>query len=507
MSAPRVVVIGAGLGGLAAGIRLAARGFRVTIVEKRAQAGGRAGVFTSEGFTFDTGPTVITAPFLLDELWALAGRRREDDLDLIPVDPFYRLRFHDGSTIDYRADRAAMAEAIRAFSGPDDVDGYERFVRDSKAIYEVGFEKLADQPFDSLWSMLRIVPKMVQLRSFQSVYGFVSRYVRDERLRILLSFHPLLVGGNPFTTTSIYTLITFLERSFGIWFPRGGTYAMVRAMTALFESLGGELRTDAEVTEISVERGLASGVRLADGTQLPADWVVSNGDPAFVYRKLLPAAGRGGYSDARLDRMRYSMGLAVVYLGARRQWPELAQHTIVFGPRYRELLDDLFEGTAMPEDFSLYLHAPTRTDASLAPPGGETLYALVPVPNLRAPIDWEVEGPTLRERILDRLEETCLPRLRASLATQSMVTPVHFRDDLLSAYGAGFSIQPILTQSAWFRFHNRASSLPNLLFVGAGTHPGAGVPGVLSSAKVVDRLIPDDGGTGNARDPIAGSHA
>jgi phytoene desaturase len=506
VSAPRVVVIGAGLGGLAAGIRLAARGFHVTVVEKRGQAGGRAGVFISEGFTFDTGPTVITAPFLLDELWAVAGRRREDDLELIPVDPFYRLRFHDGSTLDYRADPAAMAEAISAFS-PEDVDGYERFVRDSKAIYEVGFERLADVPFDSLWSMLRIVPKMVQLRSFQSVYAFVSRYVRDERLRILLSFHPLLVGGNPFTTTSIYTLITFLERNFGIWFPRGGTYAMVEAMTALFESLGGELRTGAEVTEIAVERGRATGVRLAGGARLPAEWVVSNGDPAYVYRKLLPPDARGGYSDERLDRMRYSMGLAVVYLGAYRTWPELAQHTIVFGPRYRELLDDLFEGTTLPEDFSLYLHAPTRTDATLAPPGGETLYALVPVPNLRANIDWDIEGPRLRERILDRLEETCLPGLRASLATQSMVTPVHFRDELLAAYGAGFSIQPILTQSAWFRFHNRAAAVPNLLFVGAGTHPGAGVPGVLSSAKVVDRLIPDDGVPGNARDPIAGTHA
>jgi phytoene desaturase len=503
---PKVVVIGAGFGGLGAAIRLAARGFAVTLVEKRDQPGGRAYVYREAGFAFDGGPTVITAPFLLEELFALAGRRLQDHLKLVPVDPYYRVRFHDGRVFDYTGDPDRMAAEVARFN-PGDVDGYHRFVAESQKIFKVGFEDLADVPFSRATDMLKIVPQMVRLRSHLSVYSLVSRYVKDEALRVVLSFHPLLVGGNPFTTTSIYSLIAFLERKWGVWFAMGGTGAIVAALVELFTSLGGTLQCASEVEEILVEGGRASGVRVAGGRRIPADLVVCNGDAPFAYKRLLPGVRRRKHSDARVDRMRYSMSLFVAYFGTRRVYPELAHHTILLGPRYRELLDDIFEQKRLAPDFSLYLHAPTRTDPSLAPPGCENLYVLSPVPHLEAGVDWSRAEQEYRDRLFAALEATCLPGLRDSLVTCRAITPQHFYDELNSERGAAFSIQPVLRQSAWFRFHNRSEDVRGLYFVGAGTHPGAGLPGVLCSAKIVDRLIADVAGTGNARDPIAGSHA
>jgi phytoene desaturase len=508
---PKVVVIGAGFGGLGAAIRLQARGFRVTLLEKRDQPGGRAYVYRDAGFTFDGGPTVVTAPFLLEELFALAGQRLEDHVTLVPVDPFYRIRFHDGRVFDYSGDAERMAAEVAKFN-PDDVDGYRRFVEESQKIFQVGFLDLADVPFSRAYDMVKIVPQMVRLRSHLSVYSLVSRYLRDDALRVVMSFHPLLVGGNPFSTTSIYSLIAFLERKWGVWFAKGGTGAIVRALADLFVSLGGTLECSSEVEQILVEGGRASGVRMKGGRTIDASIVISNGDAPFTYKHLIDPTLRKKHTDRRIDRLRYSMGLFVAYFGVRRTYPELAHHTILLGPRYRELLDDIFEQRRLASDFSLYLHAPTRTDPTLAPEGCESFYVLSPVPHLgkgadAAAIDWSTEGERYRDQIFRSLEETAIPRLGEHLVCSRVITPQTFRDELNSEVGAAFSIQPVLTQSAYFRFHNRSEDLPGLYFVGAGTHPGAGMPGVLCSAKIVDRLIADSDGTGNARDPIAGSHA
>jgi phytoene desaturase len=507
MQRPRVVVIGAGFGGLAAAIRLQARGFAVTLLDKRDQPGGRAYVYRDAGFAFDGGPTVVTAPFLLEELFELAGRKMADHLTLVPVDPFYRIRFHDGRVFDYTGNADRMAAEVARFS-PGDVDGYRRFVEEAEKIFRVGFEQLGDVPFSRARDMLRIVPQMIRLRSHLSVYSLVSRYLKDPALRTVMSFHPLLVGGNPFTTTSIYALIAFLERKWGVWFAKGGTGAIVRALADLFVDLGGTLCLGTEAAEILVENGRAAGVRLADGRTLPASIVVSNADAPYTYQRLVAPPLRRKYTDKKLARMRYSMSLVVAYFGTRRVYPELAHHTILLGPRYQGLLDDIFDKKVLAPDFSLYLHAPTRTDPGLAPPGCENFYVLSPVPHLAdGGPRWEAEAEAYRDKIFDYLEATCIPGLRENLVTSRVITPHHFQDELNSLNGAAFSIQPVLSQSAYFRFHNASEEVPGLYFVGAGTHPGAGMPGVLSSAKVVDRLIADRDGTGNARDPIAGTHA
>ncbi len=485
----QAVVIGAGFGGLAAAVRLAARGYRVTVVDKLSSPGGRAVVREREGFVFDSGPTVITAPWLFEELWALAGKKLSDDVDLRAVTPFYRIRFDDGALFDYSGDAEAMRREVARFS-PGDVDGYERFLAASEAIFRVGFEKLAHVPFGSWTDMARIVPEMVKLRSFRSVHGMVSSYVKDERLRQVFSFHPLLVGGNPFTTTSIYTLIAFLERKWGVHFPIGGTGALVRGLVRLIEGLGGTVRCNAPVEKILVEGRRAVGVRLEGGEVLPADVVVSNADSAWTYRHLLDPSVRSKWTDARVEKMRYSMGLFVWYFGTRRQYPDVAHHTILLGPRYRELLDDIFDKKVLAEDFSLYLHRPTATDPGLAPAGCDAFYVLSPVPHLEANVDWRTYAETYRAKIAKRLEETLLPGLESSMVVSEMLTPQGFHDDLCSFRGAAFGMEPVLTQSAWFRPHNKSEDVDNLFLVGAGTHPGAGVPGVLSSARVLDTIVP-----------------
>ncbi|MCA1664707.1 MAG: phytoene desaturase [Myxococcales bacterium] len=505
-SAPKVVVIGAGFGGLAAAIRLQARGFAVTLVDKRDAAGGRAYVYRDEGFAFDGGPTVVTAPFLIEELFALAGKRMEEHLTLMPVDPFYRIRFADGRLFDYTGDAERMAAEVRKFS-PGDVDGYARFVEESQKIFAVGFEQLGDVPFSRARDMLKIVPQMIRLRSHLSVWRLVCKYIKDDALRVVMSFHPLLVGGNPFTTTSIYTLIAYLERKWGVWFAKGGTGAIVQALVELFVSLGGVLELGAAAEEIIVDGGRASGVRLAGGRTLPATIVVSNGDAPATYKRLLPASARRKHSDDKVDRMRYSMSLFVSYFGTKKQYSDLAHHTILLGPRYRELLTDIFDRKRLATDFSLYLHAPTRTDPSLAPPGCENFYVLSPVPHLESGDDWSKRGAEYQQTIFESLERTVIPGLRDNLVTSRFITPDTFAGELASEKGAAFSIQPVLMQSAYFRFHNKSEDVDGLYLVGAGTHPGAGLPGVLSSAKVVDRLIADVDGTGNTRDPIAGTHA
>ena len=500
MASQRIVVIGAGFGGLAAAIRLAARGHQVTILEKRDQPGGRAYVYRQDGFTFDGGPTVITAPWLFADLFALAGQRMEDHVRLVPVDPFYRIFFPDGTHFDYSGDAARMeAEIRRLGAGEADVVGYREFLHRSERIFAKGFSELATAPFLSWRDMVRIAPDLIRLESYRTVYGFVARHVRDEKLRQVLSFHPLLVGGNPFQTTSIYALIHYLEREWGVWYAMGGTGAVVAALSRLFTDLGGTLRLDSEVAQILTGSGRATGVRLTTGEEIAADVVVCNADVAGAYAWLLPQAARGRSISRRAERMRHAMSLAVIYFGTDRLYrggdgPALAHHDIILGPRYEELLRDIFAHKILTDDFSLYLHMPTLTDPALAPPGCEAFYALIPVPHLGGRTDWARQATPFRDRVMRFLEDRYLPGLARHLVTERMIDPRHFRETLNSHLGSAFSIEPILTQSAWFRPHNRAPELPNLYFVGAGTHPGAGLPGVLSSAVIADDLIAEVAG-------------
>jgi phytoene desaturase len=488
-SAPRAIVIGSGFGGLAAAIRLAARGYRVTVLEKLAAPGGRATVFRQDGFTFDAGPTIVTAPFLLEELWALCGRRMADDVTLRLMDPFYRIRFHDGSHFDYRGDPDAMRAEVARFA-PADVAGYDAFMRDAELCYRLGFEDLGAAPFETFGDLLRAVPSLVKMRGWRSIHGLVSQHFRDPRLRIVFSFHPLLIGGNPFSVTQVYSLINALERRFGVHFAMGGTGALVRGLADLAAGQGTTIRCNAEVRRIVVENGAATGVELASGERLDAEVVVSNADTAWTYRHLVGREHRPHWTDRRIERGKYSMSLFVWYFGTRRRYPEVPHHMILLGPRYRELLDDIFKRKVLAPDFSLYLHRPTATDPSLAPPGCDAFYALSPVPHLDADIDWPARAEAYRQSIAAALERTVLPGLGDAVVTSRLVTPPYFHDVLLSYKGAAFGLEPRLEQSAWFRPHNRSEDVRNLYLVGASTHPGAGIPGVLTSAKALDQVIP-----------------
>jgi phytoene desaturase len=483
------VVIGSGFGGLAAAIRLGARGYRVTVVEKLNGPGGRAFVLRQDGFTFDMGPTIVTAPFLLEQLWALCGRRMSDDIDLRAITPFYQIRFQNGDVFNTSGAEASMRAEVARFN-PDDVEGFARFMRHSEAIYRVGFERLGDAPFSSIADMARIAGDLIRLDGYRTVYGLVSKYIRDERLRTVFSFHPLLIGGNPFSASALYCLIPFLEKRWGVHFAMGGTGALVKGLVNLIESQGGELRCGEEVNSILVENGVATGVALASGETIAASIVVSNADSAWTLRHLIPAAARRRWSDRRVDNARYSMGLFVWYFGTNRTYDEVAQHTVLLGPRYRELLRDIFDRKQLSADFSLYLHRPTATDPSLAPKGCEAFYVLSPVPNLLGGQDWRVEAEPYRRRIAAALEASILPGLTEALVTSYISTPLDFQNRLNSYRGAGFSLEPILTQSAWFRPHTANEDVRNLFLVGAGVHPGAGLPGVLSSARILDKVAP-----------------
>ncbi|WP_298010085.1 MULTISPECIES: phytoene desaturase [Anaerolinea] len=487
----KVIIIGSGFGGLGAAARLAARGVEVEIFEKRDKPGGRAYVYEINGFKFDGGPTVITAPWMFDEIFALAGRNREDYVKFVPVDPFYRIFDHQGNQFDYNGDPQFILKEIEKWN-PEDKSGYERFIQTTKPIFQKGFVELASEPFLHIQDMLRIAPDLVKLQSYKSVYQYVSQFVKHPFLRMVFSFHPLLVGGNPFEVTSIYTMIHYLEREWGVWYAMGGTGAIVDAMTRLIEELGGKIHLNAEVEEILVSGDRrVSGIRLRDGSVHNADAVISNADVAWTYRNLIPARYRKVNTNTRYERMRYSMSLFVIYFGTKRRYLEsrLAHHNIILSSRYKGLLDDIFRRKVLADDFSLYLHMPTITDPSMAPEGCESFYVLSPVPHLKGDIDWETMAPIYKDRILKFLEENYLPDLRANIVAEHYIDPLHFENTLNSFRGAAFSVEPILTQSAWFRPHNQSEDFENLYFVGAGTHPGAGLPGVLSSSIIAEKLI------------------
>ncbi|WP_439549499.1 phytoene desaturase [Falsiroseomonas sp.] len=486
---PHAIVIGSGFGGLAAAIRLGARGWRVTVLEKLDAPGGRAYVYRQDGFTFDAGPTIITAPYLLEELWTLCGRRMADDLDLRAMNPFYQIRFDDGTVMNCSADLDATRAEIARIA-PEDLPGFERFIAVSERIFDIAFAKLADQPFHQLSTLLAAVPDMMKLGGWRTVYGKVSDYFTNDKLRIAFSFHPLLIGGNPLTTTAYYCLIAHLERLHGVHYAMGGMGAVVNGLVGLIEGQGSRLRYHAEVEQITVKDGQATGVRLRGGEHIAADVVVSNADVGWTYSKLLSEHPRRRWTDAKVARTRYSMSLFVWYFGTNRRFDDVYHHTMVLGPRYRELLTDIFKRKKLAKDFSLYLHRPTATDPSLAPPGCDSFYVLSPVPHLGSGTDWSEQAEPYRAAIQKRLEETMLPGLGDSIVTSRMLTPQDFRDRLLSVNGAAFSLEPQLFQSAWFRPHNVSEEVGGLFLVGAGTHPGAGVPGVVSSAKILDQVVP-----------------
>lgn len=486
---PHAVVVGAGFGGIAAALRLRAKGYRVTLVDRCLQLGGRAQVFECEGFRHDAGPTVITAPFLFEELFALFGERFADHVELVPLKPWYRFCFADGDHFDYGGTLNETLAEIGRISAADR-EGYLRLLEHSKRIFDIGFTRLSDKPFDRLRTMLRVIPSLIRLRCDRTVWGLVKTFLKNDKLRQAFSIQPLLVGGNPFDTTSIYGLIHYLERAHGVFFAMGGTGAITRALGALLDRRGVDVRLGSTVRRIRVEAGVATAIELADGSVIPADLVVSNADAAHLYTSMIPKTQQAWSARLKLSAASYSMGLFVLYFGTRQTYPDVAHHTIWLGERYRELLDEIFNKKVLSEDFSLYLHRPTATDASFAPAGCESFYVLCPVPNLQADIDWAVEGPRLRDRIVAALDRTILPGLADTITAEFSMTPKDFEHDYLSVNGAGFSVAPLFRQSAWFRFHNRAEGIRNLYLVGAGTHPGAGLPGVLCSAKVVDAMVP-----------------
>ena len=480
----KAVVIGAGFAGIATALRLRALGYQVTLLERLANLGGRAQVFQRGGYRHDAGPTVITAPFLFDELYELFGEKLEDHLDFVPLDPFYRFHFADGSQFDYRASIEDTLTEIRRFS-VDDADGYLKLLEKSKKVYDVGFKKLVHRPFTRVWDMVKQIPALLILKCYRTVSQMVNSHLKHPLIRQAFSIHPLLVGGNPFKTTAIYTLIHYLERRWGVFFCMGGTGKLVDELGALMKRQGIDIQFHADVDEIILEHKTAKGVRLSNNATIDADLVVFGGDPETCYQHLLPQA------KPRLPSIKkqYSMGLYVLYFGTKKLYPDVAHHSIWMGPRFKQLLSEIFDSKQMSEDFSLYLHRPTATDKSFAPDGCESFYVLCPVPNLQGNIDWSTEAEKLRDRIIDALEDSILPQLSSVIEEVFWMTPEDFANDYRSMHGAGFSIEPRLTQSAWFRFHNRDKAIANLYFVGAGTHPGAGLPGVVSSAKVVEELL------------------
>ncbi len=490
----KIIIIGSGFGALGAAARLLAAGHEVTVFEKRDKLGGRAYVYEQDGFRFDGGPTIVTAPFMFDDIYEAAGKRREDYFELVKCDPFYRIFDAQGRAFDYNDDEMFILNEIQK-RNPKDKEGYLRFIRSTKAIFQKGFVELADKPFLSVWDMLKVAPDLIRLQSYKSVYGYASGFVEDEFLRKVFSFHPLLVGGNPFDTTSIYAMIHYLEREWGVWYALGGTGAIVKGLGKLIHELGGEIFLNAEVDHILVDtkggERRVKGVRMKDRSAYSADIVISNADVAYTYKNMIAPEYRRKYTDRKIERIKYSMSLVVIYFGTKRRYldTKLKHHNIILGERYRGLLQDIFNDHTLAEDFSLYLHMPTYTDPSMAPEGCESFYVLSPVPHLGSGTDWREQAKPYRDAIMQFLEDNYLPDLQANIVSEHMIDPLHFQDELNSYQGSAFSVQPLLTQSAWFRPHNRSEEFSNLYFVGAGTHPGAGLPGVLSSSKIVENLI------------------
>lgn len=489
VSTRQAIVVGSGFGGIASALRLRAKGYKVKIIDKCSMLGGRAQVFTRNGFKHDAGPTVITAPFLLEELFSLYQEKLSDHINLVPLTPWYRFYFSDKTTFDYGGSLEDTLSEIDKFE-PRDKAGYLRLLNHSKNIFDIAFTKLSAIPFHQFFLMITLIPKLIVLRSYESVWGMVSRHLINPKLRQAFSIQPLLVGGNPFSTTSIYGLIHYLERAYGVFFAMGGTGAIVGALKSLMERNNIEIILNTTVKKLVVNDGKVSGLILEDGSQIDADLIVSNADATYLHQNMIDQDKVALSSKLKLKLAHYSMGLFVIYFGTTKQYPSVVHHTIWLGKTYKELLSNIFDKKILSDDFSLYIHRPTATDESFAPKGCDSFYVLCPVPNLKAEIDWSTEGNILKDKIIAALDQTILPDLKKHITSDFFMTPGDFKTDYLSTHGAGFSIAPLFRQSAWFRFHNKAEGIQNLYLTGAGTHPGAGLPGVLCSAKVIDQLIP-----------------
>jgi phytoene desaturase len=491
---PVAVVIGAGLGGLAAAMRLGAKGYRVEVIDRLDMPGGRGSCLHRDGHRFDLGPTIVTVPQVFEELWAACGRDFHDDVDLRPMDPFYEIRFPDGSNFKANGSTEHMRSEVERLS-PGDLKGYDKFLKDSEARYSFGFEDLGRRSMHKLLDLIKVLPTFAMMRADRSVYAHAAKRVKDERLRMALSFHPLFIGGDPFRVTSMYILVSHLEKEFGVHYAMGGVAAIAKAMAGVVQGQGGALTYGQEVSEVMVRDGRAAGVKLASGRMIPADVVVSNADAGHTYSHLVKQPKKR-WTDRKLDKSRWSMGLFVWYFGTkgtRGDWADVGHHTILNGPRYKGLIDDIFINGKLADDMSLYVHRPTVTDPSAAPDGDDTFYVLSPVPHLghADAVDWDSECESYRKKVEKVLQERLLPGFKDKITASEIFTPNDFRDRYLSPHGSGFSIEPRIFQSAWFRPHNVSEELPGLYLVGAGTHPGAGLPGVISSAEVLGKLVPD----------------
>ena len=483
------IVIGAGFGGIATALRLRAKGHKVTIIEKHPDLGGRARVFKKDGFVFDGGPTVITAPYLINELFELFKKDPKDYIELSPLKIWYQFIFEDKTKFNYSGDEEEMKNQIESLSKVD-VKGYEKLVTFTKKIFDKGFTELADIPFDKPFVMLQQLPALLKLKSYKSVYSLVSSYIQNEKLRRMFSMHPLLVGGNPFTTTSIYGLILYLEKKWGIHYSMGGTGNIIKGLEKLMNEVGIEIIKNSEVNKIILEKNKITGVQINNLTNINADNVICNADPPAVYEKLLNEKNNSSFLFKwKKKRMEYSMGLFVYYFGTKKKYENVEHHTIKFGNKYKEHLIDIFDKKKLNHDISYYLHRPSATDQSMAPDGNDCFYVLVPVPNNQSKINWDTEAKKMKNLVIDKMEQDLMPNLRDNIVSDFYLTPDYFEKELNTKYGSGFSIQPKFTQSAYFRFHNKSEIYDGLYFVGAGTHPGAGVPGVLSSAKVLDKIL------------------
>ncbi len=491
--APHAIVIGTGFGGLAAAIRLAAKGYRVTALERLDGPGGRAYTHHRNGYIFDAGPTIVTGPNLLEELWTLCGAVMSDDVTLQLLDPFYRIRFNDGTHFDYAGSLDGMRKEIARFN-PADLAGYDRFLAEAELCHKLGFVGLSDKAFDSLGDLFAAMPAMIKMRAWRSLFDMVSSHIKDPKLRIVLSVQSLLIGGNPFAVTCVYSLIAALERRGGVHWAMGGTGELVRGLAKLLLRQGAQIRYNTTVEKIVVKehdgKRIATGVLLANGEHVEADLVISNADAAFTYTKLIEPKFRKVWTDKKLAKGDYSMSLFVWYFGINRQYTDVPHHMMLLGPRYKELLTDIFKKKILAKDFSLYLHRPSATDPSMAPPGCDTYYVLAPVPHLDSGTDWATQAEPYRKAVEQRLHETVLPGFAQHIVESFVTTPQDFQDRLLSIKGAAFGLEPLLLQSAWFRPHNRSEDIEGLYMVGAGTHPGAGIPGVLSSARALDSVMP-----------------
>ena len=487
--AKKVIIIGSGFGGLAAALRLRAKGLDITLVEKQPDLGGRARVFKKGSFIYDGGPTVITAPYLFEELFSLFNKKISNYVEIVPLDLWYRFVFSDGQTFDYSGDEKSMEKEVKKFSGKD-FEGYNNLVAFTEKIFNKGFTDLSDKPFNNLKFMLKQVPSLLRLKSYKSVYKLVSEYIKNEKLRRVFSMHPLLVGGNPFTTTSIYTLILFLEKKWGIHYSMGGTGSVVKALEKLMHEENIKIIKSAEVTEIISNDNRVKGVKINNSKIIECDYIVCNSDPPNVYQNLIKSKNDYNFLfKQKMKRMDYSMGLFVYYFGSKKQYKDVAHHTIYFGNSYEKHLDKIFEKKILSDDISFYLHRPSATDPNMAPSGQDAFYVLVPVPNNLSNINWSNEGEKFKNLILEKMDSSVLPGIKNNVTSDFYLTPDYFEKDLATLHGSGFSIQPKFSQSAYFRFHNQSEIFKNLYVVGAGTHPGAGMPGVLSSAKVLDKLF------------------